>query len=426
MVYKIHNLKSGLRVLISEVSSLPSVAVTVWVKTGSRFEDKQINGISHFLEHMVFKGSEKRPSARQISEAVDGIGGEFNAATSKDWTNFYIKTRIGNIETAMDVLSDMVINPLLLSEEIEREKGTIIQEIAMYEDMPMAKIGDVFEGLAFKGNSLGWDVAGSPTTVKNIKREDFLAYRKKFYYPKNMLVSVSGGIKEKEALKLVEKYFGFLSRSLDEKAKHFDKFIDKQKSPKFKLKNKASDQCNLIIGFMSEGRGYKGRFAQSILSTILGGGMSSRLFIEVRERRGLAYAVKPSSDRFDEVGYVGTYAGVDVKKADEAIKVILDEYYKLTDHRSLITVDEIKKAKEYLKGHIALSLEDTQAVGDFFAEQSLFQEEVLTPEQIYKKIDAVTIDEVYFEAVKLFKKEKLNLAIIGPYNDEEKFKKLIT
>jgi predicted Zn-dependent peptidase len=204
-----------------------------------------------------------------------------------------------------------------------------------------------------------------------------------------------------------------------------NKFIDTQKSPKFKLKEKKSDQANVIIGFMSEGRGYKGRFAQSILTTILGGGMSSRLFIEVRERRGLAYAVKPSGDRFSEIGYIGTYAGVDVKKCDEAIKVILDEYYAISTKKKPITKDEMIKAKEYLKGHIALSLEDTQAVGDFFAEQSLFLDEVLTPDEVYKKIDAVTIDEVYFEAVKLFKKEKLNLAIIGPYKSGEKFVKLL-
>lgn len=425
MNYKVHTLKSGLKVLISEVSSLESVAITVWVKTGSRNEEKKINGLSHFLEHMVFKGSRKRPTARSISEAVDGIGGEFNAGTSKDWTNFYIKTRVGNVETAFDVLSDMVFNPVLKKEEIEREKGTIIQEIAMYEDMPMAKIGDVFEGLAFEGNSLGWDIAGTPITVKSIERKDFLNYRKKFYYPENMMVSISGGIKEKEALKLVEKYFGsfFVTNSSYQNIENI--FINTQKSPKFKLKTKESDQANLVIGFISEGRGYKGRFAQSILTTILGGGMSSRLFIEVRERRGLAYAVKPSGDRFMEVGYVGTYAGVDVKKADEAIKIILEQYYGISNKKLPISRSEMTKAKEYLKGHIALSLEDTQAVGDFFAEQALFLSEILTPDQIYKKIDAVTIDEVYFEAVKLFVPSKLNLAIIGPYNDGEKFKKLI-
>lgn len=425
MNYKIHTIKSGLRILTSEVSSLPSVAITVWVKTGSRNEEKRVNGISHFLEHMVFKGSSKRPSAREISTAVDSIGGEFNAGTSKDWTNFYIKTRVGNIETAMDVLSDMVFNPLLKTEEIEREKGTILQEIAMYEDTPMAKIGEVFEELAFDGSPLGWDTAGSPKSVMAIKRDDFLKYRNKFYYPENMLVSISGGIKEEEALKLAEKYFSGIQNKRTAELQTGKKFLITQNKPQLKLKTKDNDQAHIIVGFMSEGRGYKGRFAQSVLSTILGGGMSSRLFIEVRERRGLAYAVKPSGDRFSEVGYVGTYAGVDTKKVDEAITVILEQYYGITNSKYPISMDEMKKAKEYLKGHIALSLEDTQAVGDFFAEQVLFQNEILTPEEIYKKIDAVSVEEVYFEAEKLFKREKLNLAVIGPYKDGGKFKKLI-
>lgn len=424
MNYKIHSLTSKLKVLISEVPSLESVTLTIWVKTGSRNEEKRINGISHFLEHMVFKGSKKRPNAKLISEAVDSIGGEFNAGTSKDWTNFYIKTRVGNIETAFDVLSDMVFNPVLAPAEIEREKGTIIQEIAMYEDTPMAKIQDVFEGLTFEGNSLGWDVAGDAESVKAITKKDFLHYRKKYYFPENMLVSVAGGIKEVDALKLVNKYFKNFKAS-NKNYTSGELFVDNQASPRFKLKTKENEQAHILIGYMSEGRGYEGRFAQSLLTTILGGGMSSRLFIEVRERRGLAYAVKPSSDRFTEIGYVGTYAGVDVKKANEAIKVILNEYYTIANKLKPIKKDELKKAKEYLKGHIALSLEDTQSVGDFFAEQALFLKEILTPDEIYKKLDEVTIEDVQKEAKKLFVKEKLNVAIIGPYKDKEKFVKLL-
>src|SRR5512146_1366214 len=201
MDYKVSKLDNGLKILTVPMPGLESVTVTVWVKTGSRFEEKRINGISHFLEHIVFKGSSKRPTARQISEAVDGIGGEFNAATSKDWTNFYIKARAGHLETAMDVLSDMVLNPILNEEEIEREKGTIIQELAMYDDTPIMKIQDVFEELAFAGHSLGWDVGGVKESVMRIKKDDFLKYRDAHYHPEEMLISISGGIKEEEAVK---------------------------------------------------------------------------------------------------------------------------------------------------------------------------------------------------------------------------------
>lgn len=403
---------------------LESATITIWVKTGSRFESKKINGISHFLEHMVFKGSVKRPTAKAISETVDSFGGEFNAATSKDWTNFYIKARTGNLDLAMDVLSDMVLNPILKEDEIEREKGTIIQEIAMYEDTPMIKIQDIFEELIFSGNTLGWDVAGTPKNVKAIKKDDFLRYRKTHYYPENMLITIAGGVTQNTALKLVEKYFGKF-QVLDSKSQTVSKFEITQKSPKFKLKTKKSDQANFILGFLGEGRGYKNRFVQSVLSGILGNGMSSRLFIEVRERRGLAYAVKPSADKFDEVGYLGAYAGVDPKNTEEAVKVILDQFYGLADGRYPIDKKELIKAKEYIKGHIALSLEDTNAVSDFFGEQELFLKKILTPEEIYSKIDAVRVDDIYFEAKKLFIPSHLNLSIIGPYNDGDKFEKLL-
>ena len=425
MNYKLRRLKNGLRVLIVPMPSLESATVTVWVKTGSRFEEKKINGISHFLEHMVFKGSKKRPTAKAISEVVDSIGGEFNAATSKDWTNFYIKTRAGSLNTAFDVLSDMVVNPLLKSEEIEREKGTIVQEIAMYEDTPMMKIGDVFEELVFSGNPLSRAISGDEKSVRSIVRNDFVRYRNIHYHTDNMLVTVAGGVTEKEAVQLAEKYFDSLSPFKGESFKCRE-FQDQQVKPQLKIKTKKAEQAHLILGFTTEGRNYDGRFSQSVLSAIFGPGMSSRLFIEVRERRGLAYYVRPSFERYDEVGYFGTYAGVDLKKVAEAIKVILDQFYGFIDGKYPVKNAEIKKAKEFIKGHVALSLEDTNAVAGFFGEQELFLSKVLTPEEIFKKIDAVTISDVMAEAKKLFVAEKLNLAIIGPFKDSEKFSKIIT
>ncbi len=405
--------------------SLESVTVTVWVKTGSRFEEKRINGISHFLEHMVFKGSAKRPSAREISVAVDSFGGEFNAATSKDWTNFYIKARKDHLETAMDVLSDMVLNPILSPEEIEREKGTIIQELAMYDDTPVIKIYDIFEELAFRGHSLGWDVGGEKKSVTCIKRSDFIKYREAHYHPDQMLISISGGVTENVAVKLAEKYFIQVKSQSSKPKSKSQIFKSTQKNPKFFLKNKKVEQAHLVLGFIGEGRGYPGRFAQSVLSTILSGPMSSRLFIEIRERRGLAYAVKPTGDKFKEVGFTGVYAGVDLKKIEEAIKVILDQIYGLAAGTYPISPKELEKTKEYLKGHIALSLEDTMAAGDFFAEQAMFLKEIMTPEEVYKKIDGVTVADILKEAKKTYTKDRLNLAVIGPYTNEGKFENLI-
>jgi predicted Zn-dependent peptidase len=430
MDFKLHKMPSGLKVLTVPMPSLESATLTIWVKTGSRNEESKISGISHFLEHMVFKGSKKRPTAREISQAVDALGGEFNAGTEKDWTNFYIKVRKDNIEMAFDVLSDMVFNPILDPVEIEREKGTIIQEIRMYEDTPMMKIGDIFEELTFAGNPLGRDTAGTEGSVKGIEKNDFEVYRKIHYYPENMVVTVAGGIDDKRALELVGKYFGNLktpaspARQVNRK---FEAQIFKsdQTEPQFKLKTKKSEQAHLILGFMGEGKSYEGRFAQGLLSIILGVPMSSRLFIEVRERHGLAYAVRTSMTRYQEVGYMGTYAGVNVTKVEEAIKVILGQCYGLASKKYPVTEKELAKAKGFLKGTLALTLEDTRAVNEFFGSQELFLSKVLTPEEIYKKVDKVTLDDIYFEAKKLFTPERLSLAVIGPYSDSKKFTKLL-
>ena len=425
MQFHKHILSNGLRVITVPMPALPSVTVTVWVKTGSRNEDKRTNGISHFLEHMTFKGSIKRPTAKYISEAVDAIGGDMNAGTSKEWTNFYIKARAVNLETAMDVLSDMVINPLIDKKEIEREKGVICEEIAMYEDTPMMHIGDVFEQLIFAGNPLGWDTTGSAKIVKSIMQEDFLEYRKMHYFTDNLLLTVSGGVDEKKTLALAEKFFSKVPVSNFQSP--IAKYQAKQKHPEVLLYNQKKEQAHLIIGFRGNARDYKYRYAEAVLSAILGAGMSSRMFIEVRERRGLAYSVRTSVDRYMDTGYLATYAGVDPAKAGEAIKVIMEQYGQVTlpAGRQAVSSVELKKAKEIIKGHIALALEDTRAVNDFFGEDELFGTGNETPEEVFAKVDKVTIDEVVAEAKKLFLPSKLNLAIIGPFKDKEKFVKLL-
>ncbi|MDO8340944.1 MAG: pitrilysin family protein [Candidatus Woesebacteria bacterium] len=425
MDYKLRRLENGLRVLTVPMPSLESATLTVWVKAGSRNEEKKINGISHFLEHMAFKGSKKRPTAKKISEVIDSIGGEFNAATSKDWTNFYVKARASKLEVSCDVLSDMIINPILDSSEIEREKGTIIEELRMYEDTPMIKIGDVFESLIFKGNSLGWEIGGEEKTVRRIERNDFLRYRKSHYNTDNIILTVAGGVTDQKAFELSNKYFSALEKNTSKKSLEIDQFKVIQNKPQIKLYSKKKEQAHFIMGFLGDGRGYKNRFAQGVLSAILGGGMSSRLFIEVRERRGLAYAVRTSIDRYLETGYIGTYVGADIAKADEAVKVVLDEHYKLTKPTNISFEKEVIKAKEYLKGHLALALEDTRDVGSFFGEQELFLKDIKTPEEIFKSIDKVTPEDCIYEAKRLFVPEHLNLAIIGPYKNDEKFAKIL-
>lgn len=424
MNYHKITLPNGLRVITVPMPSSESATLTVWAHVGSRFEDKKIVGLSHFLEHMVFKGSKKRPTARDISTAVDAIGGEFNAGTSKEWTNFYIKARKDNLEIAFDVLSDMLLNPLIKAEEVEKEKGVIIEEMAMYEDNPMMNIGDVFEELIYDGNSLGWDTIGTAKAVKSMAQSDFLLYRSTHYYPENLLITVAGGVTEEQVKKLVAKYFVNLNKKPKE-VKDVEKFVSHQKAPALKLKSKKNEQAHLILGFRGKPLGNPDKYIESVLAVILGGGMSSRMFIEVRERRGLAYSVRTDVDHYTDAGYIGTYAGVDPKKAPEAIKVILNEHYGIASGKLKILDSELVKAKEYIKGHIALALENTNAVDRFFGEQELLLGKVETPEEMFKGIDKVTIAECMRVANELFKPEKLNLAIIGPYTKADQFKKLL-
>jgi len=423
MDYKLKTLSSDLKLLIVPMPNSESVTLTVWVKTGSRNEEKRILGISHFLEHMVFKGSKKYPTMKELFEKFDAMGAEHNAGTTKEWTNFWVKLPVFDIERGFDILSDVVLRPLLNLKEAEKERRVIFEEMKMYEDMPMRNIPDVFEELIYKGNPLGLDTIGTVDSMNRIKREDFLNYRKKHYFGKNMLISVAGGVKEEQILNLTKNYFSDVETKPESVKQAPFKFD--QKAPRVRIKNKKTDQAHFILGFPAEGRNYKNKYPQAVLSTILGGGASSRLFTEVREKRGLAYAVSGSMDRYSDTGYFGVYTGCALDKPYEAISVILDQCYGLTHGKYKVTKKELDKVKGFIKGHIALSLEESENVSDFFAEQVLFDKNIYTPEGVFKKIDAVCMEEVYSEAKKLFIPSKLNLAVIGPYSGEEKFKKLL-
>lgn len=423
MRYKLSKLTNGLRVITVPLPSLTSVTVTVWVRTGSRFEEKRVNGISHFLEHMVFKGGKKYTTAKEVFGAIDALGAQNNAATSKEWTNFYIKCRVGVIDTAFDILSDVVLWPKLSSEEIEKERGVILEEIALYEDTPISKIGDLFENLMFSKKPLGWDIIGTPEIIKSISGDDFLKYRSKHYYPENMLIIVSGGVSEERVLALAKKYFSKIGK--EGKVARKPKESYRQDKPKVLVKYKETDQAHLIIGYQGNPLGHKDRYSEAILSTVLGGGASSRLFTEIREKRGLAYEVRTSTGRYLDTGYMATYVGVRLKAIGEAIKVIIEEHGKIIAAREL-DEKELKKAKEYLKGHLALSLEDTKAVNNFFGYEELMLGKVRTPEEVFEKIDAVVDDDVVSVAKDVFRPQKLNLAIIGPYKNQARFEKLLT
>lgn len=428
-------LKNGLRVITVPMPSVESVTVQIIVGSGSRQEKKEVNGIAHFLEHMVFKGTKKYPSTQAIASVVDSVGAENNAHTGKEETAFYVKTAKRHINLSFDILASFIKEPLLRPKDIDKEKGVIIEEIAMYEDLPMHKAPDVFEELLYGGSSLGWDIAGTKESVSRAQRDDFLAFREENYNPHNMVLGIAGNFDQEEVLKLAEGYFGEVTRdslTRDSKNKRVTTLranklltvkVNPSGKPEVKLVNKKTEQAHLVLGVRGNPLGHTDRYKEAVLGTILGGGMSSRLFAEIREKRGLAYYVRTDVDHYTDNGYLATRSGVKLDKAYEAVRLILAEYRKLKVTK--ISQKELSKAKEYLKGRMALGLEDTHSVVDFASDQELFEGEIKTPEEVMREIDKVSIDDILAVAGQFFQNDRLNLAIVGPYEDKAKFEQLL-
>lgn len=420
MKYLKHKLANGLTVIKVPSSDAQSVVVDFFVKTGSRSETAKESGISHFLEHFLFKGTGKYPTALAISSLIDSIGGEMNANTGKEHTQFYIKAASKHLPLIFEVLTDMLQNPLLDSQELEREKGVIVEEINMYKDTPMYEIENVLESAMWPGEPLGRDIAGSKETVTKFDRAMFADYITRHYQPKNMLLGVSGHFKEKELESLIKKYW---HKVPSKKFHGWSKVKDGQNHSRLNLQFKETEQAHLAFGFKGLSFDNKRNAAQSVLAAILGGGMSSRLFMEVRERRGLGYYVRAFGSNYQDTGVFNIGAGVQTGKIGEALTVIMDELEKIKTN--LADEQELKKAKEFLKGKTVLSLEDNQARLDWFLERAAFNKTIKTPEEAFKEIDKVTAADVRALARELFKKTKMTLAIIGPYKSEKIFKEII-
>lgn len=415
-------LKNGLRVLTIPMPSLESATVLVMVGAGSRYETRETNGISHFLEHMAFKGTEKRPTAMEISSVIDGMGGEFNAFTGKESTGYYIKSAKARVETSFDVLSDMLMHSKLDSSEIQKERGVITEEINLYEDMPARKIGDIYERLLYGDTPMGWDIAGEKEVIQKIQRENFVSYMGRLYSADNITVVVAGGVKEKEALSLAEKYFSAMKRFKTDKPVPVK---EAQVKPTVFVKHKQTEQIHVALGVRTVSLHSKKRYPLTVLSAILGGGMSSRLFHEVREKRGLAYYVRSSSDEYTDAGTLVSTAGIDPKRVEEAIKVMVSEYAKIATGKMDLKSDELRKAKEYLKGHLVLDLEDSKSVAGYYASQELLEERIENPDEALDKIEAVTKEEVEAVGKEFFKEKGLNLAVIGKFDDGQKLESLL-
>lgn len=421
MKYHKKVLKNGLTIIEVPSNDAESVVVDFFVKTGSRSETAKENGISHFLEHFLFKGTTKYPTSMAITELIDGIGGEMNANTGKEHTQYFIKGRHTNLELIFEVLADMLINPLLDKEELEREKGVIVEEINMYRDTPRINVGNILEEVMWQGDPLGRDIAGTPEVVKKFTQKMFVSYMERNYQPGNMLLGISGKYDRVVLNRLIAKY---LNKLPAKKWQKWPKAKDSQRAPRVRVEFKDTKQAHFNLGFKGFNVNDKKNAAANVLSAILGGGMSSRLFSEIRERRGLAYYVRSGNSQYQDTGIFDVSAGIRVSNIEEALKVTLNVLQEIKT--TLVSKKELEKAKSYLKGRTTLYLEDNQARLDWYLEQAAFSKKTKTPAEAFQEIDNVTAKQVQAVANELFQSAKTSLAIIGPYRSDKKFAKLIS
>ncbi len=417
-------LKNGLRIITVPQKDSANTMVMVLAEAGSHYEDKANNGVSHFLEHLCFKGTSNRPSSKIINQELDAMGSASNAFTGEQYTGYWAKAHHSKTDKMLEIISDLFLNPLIPAEEMEKEKGVIIEEINMYEDMPMSKVLEVYNELVYGDTAFGRSIAGTKENIKKMTRDEVLKYRNEHYKSGAITVVVAGKINEKKIITQIEKIFAGVSKG---KAVTLPKITEKQTAPAIKLFNKKTDQTHLVLGFRSFKRGDKKNYTLSLLSTILGGGMSSRLFQKMREELGICYYAKSGAGANRVTGQFFIRAGVNNERVEEALRGILAEVRKMSTE--LVGTEELQKAKDYQIGHLFLGLETADAWGEFFGFQELLHDKKIeTPDDIVKKIQKISAKEIQKVAQEILKNETLNLAMIGDFkpNTESKIINLLS
>lgn len=419
-MYKKETLKNGLRLITVPNAGTKAVTVLILLPVGSRYEAKDINGVSHFIEHMMFKGTKRRSTSLDISKELDNVGAEFNAFTSKDHTGYYVKASADKIELAYDILSDMLFHSVFDEHELNKERGVIVEEINMYEDNPLMYIESLFEELIFGNHPLGWQIAGTREVIKTVPRAKMITYMANYYQPANMIITVAGNMKEKKVEELTRKYFGGEG---EEEYKKFSSYRNIQNNPRICLSFKETEQAQLCLGFPGLSYFDKDMYSLQLFSIILGGNMSSRLFVHIREKHGLCYYIRSATELFHDAGTFVVQAGLDKSRIHKAIKLIVEELKEARDKG--VDEKELQSAKDFLKGKIALRLEDSESLADFFGKQELFYQKLETPEEKLKKYMSVTVKNIQRVVGKILDPKKLNLALIGPYKEEKEFLTLL-
>ncbi len=415
-----NTLPNGLRVISIPLKDARAVAVYVLVETGTKYEDKNQNGISHFLEHVCFKGTKKRLSAHHINTELDSIGAQTNAFTSYEFTGYYAKAHPKHLPKIMDVLSDIYLNSTFPKEEIEREKGVIIEEINMYEDLPKRRVQDLFQELLYGDQPAGWSVIGKKEVIKRTTSDDFKKYRDKHYVAEGTIIVVSGNFNKSEILPLVKKSFKDLPVSKKGLKK---RVIEKQPSPKFVLFPKISEQTHIVLGLRAFSAKDKRVLALSVLNTLLGEGMSSRLFQKLREELGICYYVRSSLDEYTDHGVLAISAGVDPNRSVQAIEAILAELRSIRDGE--IGEIEIKKAKEYMIGTMYLGLETSDALAGYYGLDEIIRGKTKSPQELEREIRNVSMKDIKKVAKDVINDKNLNLAVLGKVPKRSDIKRIL-
>ncbi|MDX6492921.1 MAG: hypothetical protein QOH02_856 [Gaiellaceae bacterium] len=419
MSYEKHTLENGVRIVLAPMPQAQSVTVALMYAAGSRYETRETNGIAHFAEHMFFKGTESRPSSRDIAGEIDAIGGEFNAFTGKEYTGYYVRAAAEHRDTALDVLVDMLRHSKFEAEEIEREKGVIIEEMNMYFDTPRDYIGGVYEDLLYGDQPLGWDIVGRKETVRAATRDMFMQYIDHWYKPERLVVGVGGKI-DGDVLEAIQGHLGDLEPATTGAP---DPASVNGNGSRVRVHTKQSDQAHIALGVPSYPITHPDRYALQLLATVLGGGMSSRLFIEVRERRGLAYYVFGTNHSYTDAGSLYAQAGVDINRIDDAVSSVAGELRRIADEA--VPSDELEKARSFAKGRFVLQLETPHGLIMYGLRKEVLEGQTVDPKEVLAELDKVTGEDVQRVARDLIDDKRLRLALIGPFDDADRFEKLL-
>ncbi len=420
-MYDKTTLDNGLRIVTANMPHTRSVTVMLYYGVGSRYEAKRLGGISHFIEHMVFKGTERRPLPQIISEAIEGVGGYLNASTGLETTNYYAKVPSKHFAMALDVLTDMLDRPLFKPDDIEKERQVIIEEINATLDSPSDLVGELHSELLWGDQPVGRPVGGTRESVGAATRDDLLGYLKSHYVPPNLVVSVAGNIQHEEVVEQVNKVFGGYPRG--EQPPAFSAATQPEARSRVLLHQKDTEQANLVMGLPALSAFDPDRYKLDLLNAIIGDGMSSRLFVELRENMGIAYSVGSYTRKMSDTGEFGIYGGMDVERAKDSIVAALAEMAKIK--REPVGEDELNKVKEYRKGGMVLGLEDTAGVAMWGGGQELRYGRIYSVDEVTAELDAVTTEDIMTMANRYFVGDRLALAVVGPYDNEAEFQELL-